>query len=162
MGVEAPHHPGRRRRPDAAKGLCARGAAQGRAGNGPPLPRHQGRPAGRRLLASGLCSNYGSGRRANFVYVTAIQAGAALAAELAHGPGEGRVYLVEPTGPLEDDPNVTDRKFPGNPSRSYRTREPVRIVGEVQDWERLPPQVLEKLRERMREAARLGVEAIND
>lgn len=102
------------------------------------------------------------GRRANFVYVTAIQAGAALAAELAQGPGEGRVYLVEPTGPLEDDPNVTDRKFPGNPSRSYRTREPVRIVGEVQGWERLPPQVLEKLRERMREAARLGVEAIND
>lgn len=110
----------------------------------------------------GFASNYGSGRRANFVYVTAIQAGAALAAELAQGPGEGRVYLVEPTGPLEDDPNVTDRKFPGNPSRSYRTREPVRIVGEVQGWERLPPQVLEKLRERQREAARLGVEAIND
>lgn len=57
---------------------------------------------------------------------------------------------MEPTGPLEDDPNVTDRKFPGNPSRSYRTREPVRIVGEVQGWERLPPQVLEKLRERQR------------
>ena len=114
------------------------------------------------FLHPGFASNYGSGRRANFVYVTAIQAGAALAAELAQGPGEGRVYLVEPTGPLEDDPNVTDRKFPGNPSRSYRAREPVRIVGEVQGWERLPPQVLEKLRERMREAARLGVEAIND
>lgn len=69
---------------------------------------------------------------------------------------------MEPTGPIEDDPNVTDKKFPGNPSRSYRTREPVRIVGEVDDWKRLPEEVLTKIRKRMEEAAQLGIESINE
>ena len=94
--------------------------------------------------------------------MTAIQDGAALAAELAVGEGDGRVYIVEPTGPIEDDPNVTDKKFPGNPSRSYRTREPLRIVGEVYNWKHLPEETLAKIRKRMEEAARLGIEAINE
>lgn len=113
-------------------------------------------------LKPGHPSNYGARKIANFVYVTAIKDGAALAAELAVGEGYGRVYIVEPTGPIEDDPNVTDKKFPGNPSRSYRTREPVRIVGEVCDWKRLPEEALAKIRKRMEDAAQLGIEAINE
>ena len=73
-----------------------------------------------------------------------------------------RVYIVEPTGPIEDDPNVTDQKFPGNPSRSYRTRSPLRVVGEVSDWKTLPPEALEKIRKRMEAAAAQGIEAINE
>ncbi len=114
------------------------------------------------LIIPGYPSNYGSGKRANFVYATAMKEGAALAAELAKGDGPGRIYIVEPTGSLEDDPNVTDQKFPGNPTRSYRTREPLRITGEVADWEKLAPEVLEKIRNRMKEAARAGIEAINE
>lgn len=114
------------------------------------------------LLRPGYPSNYGRHEVANFVYLTATKAGAALAAELALGDGRSRVYIVEPLGPIEDDPNVTDQKFPGNPTRSYRTREPLRIVGETDDWVRLQPEVLEAIRERMREAARQGIEAINE
>jgi hypothetical protein len=69
---------------------------------------------------------------------------------------------VEPTGPLEDDPNLTDKKFPGNPTRSYRTREPLRIVGEVLDWEGHSPEVLQDMRDNLEKLKRLGIEAIND
>jgi hypothetical protein len=69
---------------------------------------------------------------------------------------------VEPTGPLEDDPNLTDKKFPGNPTRSYRTREPLRIVGEVLDWEGHSPEVLQDMRDNLEKLNRLGIEAIND
>lgn len=106
------------------------------------------------LLTPGHASNYGSRQTANFVYLTACKEGAALAAELAAGDGPARVYVVEPLGPIEDDPNVTDRKFPGNPTRSYRTRQPLRVVREERDWTPLPPQALEAIRERMRQAAR--------
>lgn len=106
------------------------------------------------LLTPGHASNYGSRQTANFVYLTARKEGAALAAELAAGEGLARVYVVEPLGPIEDDPNVTDRKFPGNPTRSYRTRQPLRFVREERDWTPLPPQALEAIRERMRQAAR--------
>lgn len=77
------------------------------------------------FLKPGYPSNYGKRQIANFVYVTAMKDGAALAAELALGEEPGRVYIVEPVGEIEDDPNVTDQKFPGNPSRSYRTKEPL-------------------------------------
>lgn len=106
------------------------------------------------LLTPGHASNYDSRQTANFVYLTARKEGAALAAELAAGDGPARVYVVEPLGPIEDDPNVTDRKFPGNPTRSYRTRQPLRVVREERDWTPLPPQALEAIRERMRQAAR--------
>lgn len=114
------------------------------------------------LLTPGHASNYASRQTANFVYLTARKEGAALAAELAAGDGPARVYVVEPLGPIEDDPNVTDRKFPGNPTRSYRTRQPLRFVREERDWTPLPPQALEAIRERMRQAAQQGIEAINE
>ncbi len=96
------------------------------------------------LLKPGFPSNYGAHRIANFVYVTAILDGAALAAQLSQGDGPGRMYIVESTGPVEDDPNVTDQKFPGNPSRSQRTRSPLRVVEEVPNWTPLPPEALDK------------------
>ena len=85
----------------------------------------------------------------NHIYFTALPGGAGLAAELAPGEAEPRVYEVEPTGAFEDDPNVTDKKFPGNPTRSYRSAEPLRIVGEVTDWTRLTPEALQEWRERL-------------
>jgi Rifampin ADP-ribosyl transferase len=101
------------------------------------------------LLTAGFRSNYRPEVVMNHVYFTAVQAGAGLAAELAAGDGAPRVYLVEPTGHFENDPNVTDRKFPGNPTRSYRSSAPVRIVGEVTDWTRLTPEALQAWHERL-------------
>jgi rifampin ADP-ribosylating transferase len=85
----------------------------------------------------------------NHIYFTALPDGAGLAAELAPGEGAPRVYVVEPTGPFEDVPNVTDKKFPGNPTRSYRSREPIKIVGEVTDWTRQAPAALQAWRDRL-------------
>jgi len=101
------------------------------------------------LLTAGFRSNYRSDVVMNHIYFTALRDGAGLAAELAPGDAEPRVYLVEPTGPFEDDPNVTDKKFPGNPTRSYRSREPLRVVGEVTDWTRLTPEALQAWRDRL-------------
>ncbi|GAB3995344.1 NAD(+)--rifampin ADP-ribosyltransferase [Nocardioides marmoraquaticus] len=94
------------------------------------------------FLTAGRRSNYRPSIIMNHVYFTATINGAGLAAELAAGDGEPRVYVVEPTGEWEDDPNVTDKKFPGNPTRSYRSRDPIRIVDEVHDWPRLTPDEL--------------------
>ena len=101
------------------------------------------------LLTAGFRSNYRPDVVMNHIYFTAGRDGAGLAAELARGEGEPRVYVVEPTGPFEDDPNVTDKKFPGNPTRSYRSRHPLRVVGEVTDWTRLTPDELQTWRERI-------------
>jgi hypothetical protein len=114
------------------------------------------------LLTPGWRSNYGSGRQAKHIYVTATREGAPLAAELARGEGPGRVYRVEPLGTLEDDPNVTDKRFPGNPTRSYRTTEPLRVVEEITGWERPPAEMIRHMRERMAELAELGIEAMDD
>lgn len=114
------------------------------------------------LLVPGRRSNYGSRRVANHLYITASRDGAPLAAELARGEGPGRVYRVEPLGVIEDDPNVTDKKFPGNPTRSYRTREPVRVVEEVFGWQPPDPQLIARLRAGMAELAELGIEAMDD
>jgi Rifampin ADP-ribosyl transferase len=78
----------------------------------------------------------------NHVYFTAVRDGAGLAAELAAGDGDPHVYKVEPTGAFEDDPNVTDKKFPGNPTRSYRSDAPLIVIGEVTNWTRLSPEAL--------------------
>ena len=86
------------------------------------------------LLRAGFRSNYRPEVVMNHIYFTALPDGAGLAAELAAGDGEPRVYAVEPTGAFENAPNVTDQKFPGNPTRSYRTTEPVKVVGELLDW----------------------------
>ena len=101
------------------------------------------------LLTAGFRSNYRPEIVMNHIYFTALRDGAGLAAELAAGDGEPHVYLVEPTGAFEDDPNVTDKKFPGNPTRSYRSTEPLRIVGEVLDWTRLTPEALHQWRDRL-------------
>jgi rifampin ADP-ribosylating transferase len=101
------------------------------------------------LLTAGFRSNYRPEVVMNHVYFTALADGAGLAAELAAGEGAPRVYIVEPTGPFEDDPNVTDKKFPGNPTRSYRSKDPLRVVGEVGDWTRLTPEALHAWRERL-------------
>ena len=86
------------------------------------------------LLVPGRESNFEAGRVMNYVYFTETLDAATWGAELAAGQGRGHIYLVEPTGAFEDDPNVTDKKLPGNPTRSYRTREPVRVVGELEGW----------------------------
>jgi hypothetical protein len=114
------------------------------------------------LLRPGFRSNFGEGAKSNYIYLTATLDAATWGAELAIGEGPGRIYRVEPTGPIEDDPNLTDTKFPGNPTRSYRTRQPLRVVSEVLDWEPHTPEVLEGMRSRLEELKRLGVEAIND
>jgi rifampin ADP-ribosylating transferase len=101
------------------------------------------------LLTAGFRSNYRPEIVMNHIYFTALQDGAGLAAALAAGEGVPRVYAVEPTGPFENDPNVTDKKFPGNPTRSYRSREPLRVVGEVLDWPRLTPEALQSWRDRL-------------
>jgi rifampin ADP-ribosylating transferase len=101
------------------------------------------------LLLAGNKSNYKSDLIMNHIYFTAMVSGAGLAAALAKGDGHERVYIVEPTGSFENDPNVTDKKFPGNPTRSYRTQAPLKIVGEVTDWVRQSPEELQKWREKL-------------
>lgn len=114
------------------------------------------------LIEAGYASNYGTRPRAAFVYLTETLDAAIWGAELAAGDGVGRIYVVEPTGSLEDDPNLTDRKFPGNPTKSYRTRSPLRIVGEVAEWQGHSPERLAEMHARLAELRRLGIEAIND
>ena len=101
------------------------------------------------LLTAGSSSNYQSDLIMNHVYFTALPNGAGLAAALAKGNGREHVYVVEPTGSFENDPNVTDKKFPGNPTRSYRSTAPLKIVGEVTDWVRQTPAELQKWREKL-------------
>ncbi len=114
------------------------------------------------LLEPGRRSNYEEGRTANHVYITGTLDAATWGAELAVGEGRGRIYVVEPMGALEDDPNVTDRKFPGNPTRSYRTRDPVRIVGELLDWVGHSPEKLNAMRDRLEEVKSTGIAKIDD
>jgi hypothetical protein len=101
------------------------------------------------LLKPGGSSNYKDQLVMNHIYFTALVNGAGLAAALARGDGPERVYIVEPTGPFEHDPNVTDQKFPGNPTRSYRSRSPLRVVGEVAEWARQTPEELQRWREKL-------------
>ncbi len=114
------------------------------------------------LLVPGRRSNFGGGRTANHVYVTATLDAATWGAELAVGDDPGRIYIVEPTGSLEDDPNVTDKKFRGNPTRSYRTREPVRVVGELTNWSRHSVDKLQAMRDRLADLERKGLAVIYD
>lgn len=86
------------------------------------------------MLVPGRQSNFEEGRVMNYVYFTATLDAATWGAELASGEGRGRIYVVEPTGEFEDDPNLTDKKFPGNPTLSFRSREPLRVVDELVDW----------------------------
>jgi rifampin ADP-ribosylating transferase len=114
------------------------------------------------LIVPGFESNFEPGRIMNHVYVTETLDAATWGAELAVGEGRGRIYIVEATGSLEDDPNLTDKKFPGNPTRSYRTREPVRVVGEVPDWIGHSPEQLQAMRGGLEDLRRRGAAVIYD
>jgi len=103
------------------------------------------------FLTAGFRSNYDDGVVMNHIYFTALPKGAGLAAEIAKGNGRPRVYIVEPTGEFENDPNVTDKKFPGNPTRSYRSRSPLKIVGELESWELFDAEFIQNLRSRVAE-----------
>ena len=114
------------------------------------------------LLTPGRESNFEAGRIMNHIYVTLTLDAAAWGAEMAPGDGPGRIYLVEPLGELEDDPNVTDKKLPGNPTRSYRSRQPVRIVGELVDWEGHTAEQIQSMQAGLAELRRTGRAVIYD
>lgn len=113
-------------------------------------------------IGAGFNSNFGKRNKAAFAYVSATLDAAIWGAELAAGDSVARIYVVEPTGPIEDDPNLTDQKFPGNPSKSYRTRDALRVIGEVILWQGHAPEQLGAMREHLAELDRQGVEAIED
>lgn len=114
------------------------------------------------LLVPGRASNYEEGRTMNYVYFTETLDAATWGAELATGEGRGRIYIVEPTGPIEDDPNVTDKKYPGNPTRTFRSREPVRIVGELEHWVGHSRRTVQEMQDRLAEARQSGDAQIED
>lgn len=97
-------------------------------------------------LRVGFNSNFGDDLRLSWIYFTGTLEAATWGAELAKGDGPGRIYIVRPTGPFEDDPNLTNTKFPGNPTLSYRSRDPLKIIGEVTDWTPHSPEQLQAMR----------------
>jgi rifampin ADP-ribosylating transferase len=113
------------------------------------------------LIAAGNRSNYGTQKQASWVYLTGTLDAAIWGAELAAGDGRERIYIVEPTGPIVDDPNLTDKKFPGNPTQSYRSREPLRVTGEVTDWIGHSPERLKEMKDHLERLKAQGVEAID-
>jgi hypothetical protein len=113
------------------------------------------------LIAAGHTSNYGAGKPLSWVYCTGTLDAAIWGAELAAGDGRERIYLVEPTGPIVDDPNLTDKKFPGNPTLSYRSRHPLRVVGEVTNWRGHTPEQLQRMRESLERLKSEGAEIID-
>ena len=117
-------------------------------------------------LRPGYASNFHEGRVSNNIYFTALVDtaawGAELATALAGNKEGGHIYVVDPQGPFEDDPNVTNKRFPGNPTRSYRTRHPLRVVGEVHDWAGHPPEVLKEMLDRLALLREQGLDVIED
>jgi len=114
------------------------------------------------LIEPGRASNYGKRKQANFVYLAATLDAAIWGAELAVGAGRGRVYIVEPTGAIQDDPNLTNKRFPGNPTKSYRSREPFRVIGEVDDWQGHSAERLKEMRDHLDNLKQRGIEAIEE
>ena len=114
------------------------------------------------LITLGYNSNFGKRKRASYVYLTGTLDAATWGAELALGEGSGRIYLVEPTGPIADDPNLTDKKFSGNPTKSFRSLEPLRVTGEVTEWQGHPPAALQAMKDHIEQLRQLGIEAIED
>jgi hypothetical protein len=115
------------------------------------------------LIKAGLRPNFGDlERQTTWIYLTGTLDAATWGAELAFGEGPGRIYIVEPTGPIEDDPNLTDKRYPGNPTKSYRSREPLRVIGEVSGWQGHLPEQLKAMKDGVEEAKRLGIEPIDD
>ena len=114
------------------------------------------------LIGPGHASNYGERQPGNFVYLSETLDAATWGAELAVGDGRGRIYIVEPTGPIEDDPNLTNKRFPGNPTKSYRSRDPFRVVGEVQQWQGHSPERLAEMRAFLARLNEQGIQAIEE
>ena len=114
------------------------------------------------FIEAGLNSNYGQRKNAKYIYLTATLDAAIWGAELALGGGIERIYLVEPTGPIEDDPNLTDKKFPGNPTKSYRSAHSFKVVGEITIWQGHAPVQLQAMKEGIERAMQMGIEAIED
>jgi rifampin ADP-ribosylating transferase len=118
------------------------------------------------LIAPGYNSNYGSRNPAKYVYFTATLDAAIWGAELAlnneNSDGPGHIYIVEPIGAYEDDPNLTDKKFPGNPTKSYRTKDPLRVTGEIKDWQGHTPEQLKHMKDHLEKLKQQGIEAIED
>ena len=115
------------------------------------------------LIKPGHPANFGNlDRVTNYVYFSATLDAGIWGAELARGDGPGRIYIVEPTGPFTDDPNLTDRKFPGNPTKSYRSREPLQVIGECTDWQGHAPEVLQAMKDHLARLKELDAELIDD
>jgi len=114
------------------------------------------------LIETGYNSNYGQKKKAKYIYISATLDAAIWGAELASGDGRERIYLTEPTGPIEDDPNLTDKKFPGNPTMSYRSKHPVKVVGEVKNWQVHSPEQLKAMKDGLAKLKEQGIEAIED
>ena len=114
------------------------------------------------LIEVGLNSNYGQRKNAKYIYLTATLDAAIWGAELALGEGGERIYLVEPTGLIEDDPNLTDKKFPGNPTKSYRSKDPFKIVGEITIWQGHSPEQVKAMKDAVAKSKEQGIEAIED
>jgi rifampin ADP-ribosylating transferase len=114
------------------------------------------------FIEIGLNSNYGQRKNAKYIYLTATLDAAIWGAELALGEGRERIYLVEATGPIEDDPNLTDKKFPGNPTKSYRSKDPFKVVGEITIWQGHSPEQVKAMKDAVAKAKEQGIEAIED
>jgi hypothetical protein len=112
-------------------------------------------------IAVGYQSNFGTGKPLSWVYFSATLEAAIWGAELAAGGGRERIYIVAPTGPFVDDPNLTDKKFPGNPTLSYRSRAPLRVIGEVTEWQGHAPEVLQAMKDNVARLTAEGAEIID-
>jgi len=114
------------------------------------------------MITPGFNSNFGQRKKAKYIFLSATLDAAVWGAELSIGKGQGRIYLVEPTGPIENDPDLTDKKFPGNPTLSYRSTAPFKVVGEVTNWQGHPAEQVKAMQDRLEELKRLGIEASED
>jgi len=114
------------------------------------------------LIEPGFNSNYGQRKNAKYIFLTATLDAAVWGAELAVGEEPGRIYLVEPTGPIENDPDLTDKKFPGNPTKSYRSAHPFRVVGEVTKWQGHPIEQVEAMKAHLARLKEQGIDSLND
>jgi len=114
------------------------------------------------LIEAGFNSNFGQRKNAKYIFLTATLDAAIWGAELAYGDGQERIYLVEPTGEIEDDPDLTDKRFPGNPTKSYRSTEPFRVVGEVTIWQGHPEEQVKEMKEALVRLKEQGINSLND
>lgn len=114
------------------------------------------------LIEVGYNSNYGQKKNAKYIFLTGTLDAAIWGAELAIGEGRERIYLVEPIGAIEDDPDLTDKKFPGNPTKSYRSTHPFLVVGEVTIWQGHPTEQVKTMKEYLEKLKEKGINSLND